>query len=99
MQHLDIYGIIGAVPPFSGYACDVYGNQCVFIGVITTLPVQLILPPPFEMAPAVGFKLIDSTGCEKFAVLYCGEKVFTIKQFQDGDDFFFMDYVIYDFQL
>jgi len=99
MQQLTLYSIVGLVPPFSGYVCDVYGNQCEYVGTIITTPITITLPPSFDMAPAIGFKLIDSTGCEKFMVLYCGEKVVTIKQFQDGDDFFFMDYVIYDFQL
>lgn len=99
MQQLVIYSVTGLTPPFSAYTCDIYGNQCMFVGVITITPITITLPPPFDMAPAIGFKLIDSTGCEKYEVLYCGTKVYTKKQFQDGDDFFFMDYEIYDFQL
>jgi hypothetical protein len=98
MQQLNLYSIVGLVPPFSGYVCDVYGNQCEYIGTITTTPITITLPPSFDMAPAIGFKLIDSTGCEKFMVLYCGGELPRSKQYQDGDYFFFMDYNIYQFQ-
>lgn len=98
MQQLVINSITGLLPPFSGYACDVYGNQCQSIGTITGTPVTIILPSPFDMAPAVGFKVIDTTGCEKFGILYCGVVPPVFKEFQGGDDFFFMDYQIYDFQ-
>jgi len=50
------------------------------------------------MAPAIGFKLIDSTGCEKFGVLPCIDIPPEEKQFQDGDDFYFMDWEIFQFQ-
>ena len=71
MKQLTLNSVIGLVPPFSGYACDVYGNQCEYIGTITSTPVTITLPPPFDMAPTIGFKLIDSTGCEKFEILDC----------------------------
>ena len=98
MTQLTINSIIGLIPPFSGYACDVYGNQCVYIGEITVTPVTLTLPPQFNMAPAIGLKLIDGTGCEKFRILICIDDPLVEKQFQDYDDFFFMDYEIYKFQ-
>ena len=71
MTNLTINSITGLVPPFSGYACDVYGNQCVYIGQITVTPVTITLPPQFDTAPAIGLKLIDSTGCEKLITLIC----------------------------
>lgn len=86
------------VPPFSGYACTIYNVNCVYVGQITTTPTTITLPSQFDMAPAIGFKLVDSTGCEKFDILYCGELPPLEKQFQDGDDFYFMDYQIYQFQ-
>ena len=98
MTNLTINSITGLVPPFSGYACDVYGNQCVYIGQITVTPVTITLPSQFDTAPAIGLKLIDSTGCEKLITLICIEAEPVEKQFQDGDDFFFMDYQIFQFQ-
>jgi hypothetical protein len=86
------------VPPFSGYVCTVYNVGCVYVGQITTTPVTITLPPAFNMAPAIGFKLIDSTGCEKFGVLPCIDIPPEEKQFQDGDDFYFMSWDIYQFQ-
>jgi hypothetical protein len=86
------------VPPFSGYVCTVYNVGCVYVGQITTTPVTITLPPAFNMAPAIGFKLIDSTGCEKFGVLPCIDLPPVEKQFQDGDDFYFMDWEIFQFQ-
>lgn len=98
MTQLTINNIIGLVPPFSGFVCDVYGNQCLYIGTITTFPTTLTLPPQFNMAPAIGLKLIDTTGCEKFRTLICIDDPYIEKKFQDLEDFFFMDYEIYQFQ-
>ena len=98
MTNLIINSIVGLLPPYSGYACDVYGNQCVYIGEIITTPVTITLPPQFDTAPAIGLKLINSTGCEKLITLICIDEGTVEKQYQDGDDFFFMDYEIYQFQ-
>lgn len=98
MTQLTINSIIGLIPPFSGYVCNSYGNNCVYIGEITTTPITLTLPPQFNMVPVVGLKLIDNTGCEKFRALICIDDPLVEKQFQDFGDFFFMDYEIYQFQ-
>jgi hypothetical protein len=71
MNNVTISSITGLVPPFSAYCCNVYGNQCVYIGTITTTPITLTLPSQFNMAPAVGILLIDSTGCERFETFVC----------------------------
>lgn len=71
MTNLIINSIVGLLPPFSGYTCDVYGNQCVYIGEITTTPITITLPPQFYTAPAIGLKLIDTTGCEKLMTFIC----------------------------
>ena len=73
MNNVTISSITGLVPPFSAYCCNVYGNQCVYIGVITTTPITLTLPSQFDMAPAVGILLIDSTGCERFETFVCDQ--------------------------
>lgn len=98
MTQVTINSIVGLIPPYSGFACDVYGNQCVYVGQITVTPITITLPSQFDMAPAIGLKLIDSTGCEKLITLICIEEGTIEKQYQDGDDFFFMDYEIYQFQ-
>jgi hypothetical protein len=58
-------------PPFSGIACDVYGNQCVYIGSGTTFPITFTLPSQFNTAPAIGLYLIDSTGCQTYQNVNC----------------------------
>lgn len=57
--------------PFSGIACDVYGNQCQYIGSATTIPHIFNLPPLFDTAPTLLLKLIDSQGCEISEITNC----------------------------
>jgi hypothetical protein len=97
MTQVTINSVSGFVLPFSGAACNIYGNQCQSIGVITSLPTIITLPSPeFDTAPAFGLLLIDSTGCQVFQVLDC--QIDPQKQFQDGDVYDFMDYEIFQFQ-
>jgi hypothetical protein len=100
MTQLEIVQITGVTLPYDIYICDVYGNQCVLVATINTpIPpgITLTLPPQFDMAPAIGFKIIDIY-CEKFVILYCNDLLSNNKQFQDSDSFFFMNYNIYQFQ-
>jgi hypothetical protein len=86
---------------YNVFVCDVYGNQCVLVAnVVPPQPPTIVLtiPSQFNTAPAVGIKLIDSLGCEIFKIVDCTQQSLTIKQFQDGDDFYFMDNEEYDFQ-
>jgi len=71
MNEITISSISGLTPPFSAYCCNVYGNQCVYVGVINSLPDTILLPPQFNTAPAVGLLLIDPIGCERFEEIYC----------------------------
>jgi hypothetical protein len=98
MTQLIITSITGLTIPYFGYACDVYGNQCQPLGIITTVPTTITLPSQFDMAPAIGLKLTDTNGCEKFSILICDDDFAIKKQFQDYEDFLFMDYEIYKFQ-
>ncbi len=85
---------------YNVFVCDVYGNQCVLITTIpstATFPLIITLPPQFNGAPAVGLKMIDSTGCELFGVIYC-QGINNGKLFEDGEIFLFMDAEIYIFQ-
>jgi hypothetical protein len=86
---------------YNVFVCDVYGNQCVLVAnVVPPQPPTIVItiPPQFNTAPAVSIKLIDSLGCEIFKIVDCTQQYLTIKQFQDGDDFYFMDNEEYDFQ-
>lgn len=84
------------IPPFSGYACDVYGNQCQYIGSGTTFPIAFTLPQQFNTAPALQLTILDSTGCSISEIIYCttGEP----KQFQNFEYFVFMDGDLYQFE-
>ena len=98
MTQIEIIGISGVTLPYELYACDIYGNQCVFIGSGDTVPppsVFFTLPSQFDTAPAIGILMIDNNGCERFYVGYCqvGNKLF-----QDYYNFQFMDFVIYRFE-
>lgn len=99
MTQLQINNVTGLTIPYQIYICDVYGNQCVLVASVNTnIPpsATITLPPQFNTAPAIGVKLND-TFCEKLVIINCNE-LLNHKQFQDGDDFFFMDYSIYQFQ-
>lgn len=100
MTQIQINSITGSAYPYTLYACDVYGNQCVLITTIpstATFPLTIILPPQFNGAPAVGIKIIDSTGCELFGIINC-QGIGKGKLFEDGEIFLFMDADIYIFQ-
>ena len=100
MTQIQINSITGSAYPYTLYARDVYGNQCVLITTIpstATFPLTITLPPQFNGAPAVGIKIIDSTGCELFGIINC-QGIGKGKLFEDGEIFLFMDADIYIFQ-
>jgi len=99
MTAIDITNIIGLTFPYNIYACDVYGNQCILIATINTgvpPPNIIVLPIQFNTAPAVGIKVVTSDGCERFEIVYCSIAV-EQKQFQNDDNFDFMDGSPYQF--
>ena len=74
MTSIILNTITGLNYPYDIYVCDVYGNNCGYISQINTpvpASVEIVLPPPFDMAPAVGIKIITSDGCERFRVIDC----------------------------
>jgi len=86
--------------PYTVYACDSYGNNCVLIAKInTTVPTinTIVLPPQFNTAPQVGLKLISNDGCVKFKVVNCAV-ILGYKQFQDDEFFIFQDNFVYQFE-
>ena len=97
MNYVIISSATGITPPFSGTACDFFGNNCSYIGSGTTFPVTFYLPSQFNTAPVLQLTLTDSTGCSLSEIIYCtieGDP----KQFQNLDYFFFMDGSEYYFQ-
>jgi len=103
MTILEIQGISGGALPINVYACDVYQNQCVLLGVINSeVPPKIIftLPQQFDNVPAFGILLVDDNGCQIFEVAVCSGTGYG-KIFQNTDDdyvFQFMDFVIYQFE-
>ena len=98
-NHVTIYSATTITPPFSGIACDVYGNNCSYIGSGSTFPQVFYLPSQFNTAPTLQLTLIDSNGCTVSEVLYCSPDLPGLpKQFQNLDYFYFMDGDLYEFQ-
>jgi hypothetical protein len=74
MTSILISNILGLTYPYDIYVCDVYGNSCIYVAEVTTsIPptIEILLPPQFDMAPAVGIKIIASDGCERFNWVNC----------------------------
>ena len=92
-----ISSAIGVTPPFCGTACDVYGNNCSYVGSGTTFPITFTLPSQFNTAPALQLTLTDSTGCTLSEIIYCTNEG-QPKQFQNLNYFYFMDGDQYYFQ-
>jgi hypothetical protein len=75
MTSIELTSIVGVLPPYIVYACDIYGASCIPIATISTgvpPPNVIILPPAFAYAPAVGIKISGET-CSRFEVFFCDE--------------------------
>lgn len=70
-NEITVYGVTYLIPPFSGTVCDVYGNQCQYIGSGTTFPITFTLPIEFQTAPAAQLVITDSNGCSISEILNC----------------------------
>ena len=70
MNEIEISSITGVTMPFSAYTCDVYGNNCGYVGSGSTLPIIFTLPSQFNMAPSVFLKLNDGN-CEIIKIINC----------------------------
>jgi len=74
MQTITLNSITGLNLPYTVYACDVFGNNCTVLStVVSTVPptFTFVLPPPFDVIPAIGIKIITSDGCERFEIYNC----------------------------
>lgn len=99
MTAINISTITGLTNPYTIYACNVFGNNCVLIANIqTSVPPTniIVLPPQFNSAPIIGIKVITSNGCELFKTFICGGTL--NKVFQDLEEFLFQDNENYEFQ-
>lgn len=64
-------GTTGLTPPFSGVACDYYGNNCSYVGSGTTTPITFVLPSQFDTAPSINLTITDLSGCTLTQIIYC----------------------------
>lgn len=74
MQTITLNSISGLNLPYTVYVCDVFGNNCTVLStIVSTVPptFTFILPPPFDVIPAIGIKIITSDGCERFEIYNC----------------------------
>jgi hypothetical protein len=75
MNSITINSISLINPDYEIYVCDVYGNNCVFVALVTNaippMSVTLFLPPQFENSAAVGVKIMNEGNCESFEVVLC----------------------------
>lgn len=94
---VNIGSIISGASPFSVWVCDKCGSAgvCQYIDSFTTaeLPYSFTLPEVYETYPTYVIKVRDDNDCE-----YCYDTAEVFKQFQDDDDFDFMDDQHYEFQ-
>ena len=74
MQTITLNSITGLNLPYTVYVCDVFGNNCTVLStVVSTVPptFTFVLPPPFDIIPAIGIKIVTSDGCERFEIYNC----------------------------
>jgi hypothetical protein len=74
MQTITLNSISGLNLPYTVYVCDVLGNNCTVLStIVSTVPptFTFVLPPPFDVIPAIGIKIITSDGCERFEIYNC----------------------------
>jgi hypothetical protein len=74
MQTITLNSITGLNLPYTVYACDVFGNNCTVLStIVSTVPptFTFVLPPPFDVIPSIGIKIITGDGCERFEIYNC----------------------------
>ncbi len=101
MTNLVFSGVTGIALPYNVWGCDIFGNNCILIATInTSIPPTLTiqLPPIFDTYPGLLIKLTNCLDCEYSEFSACDTFFGTIKQFQNGDLFYFMDGLPYIFQ-
>ena len=96
-NQVTILSAVGLTPPFSGTACNVYGNNCFYLGSGSSFPFTFTLPSQFNTAPALLLTITDSVGCTLSEIIYC-ETEGKPKQFQNLEYFFFMGGDQFNFQ-
>jgi hypothetical protein len=100
MTQLIITNVFNFSVPFNIWGCDIYGNNCILIATLNNFippTITLTLPPLFDTYPGLTLKFTNCVNCDHSEFLLC-DLFPTAKQFQDGDVFYFMDGLEYDFQ-
>ena len=101
MTNLVFSGVSGMDIPYNVWGCDIFGNNCILIATIyNPIPPTLTIPlsPIFDTYPGLLIKLTNCSNCDYSEYSVCDLVFGTIKQFQDGDLFYFMDGLPYIFQ-
>ena len=76
MAHqLIISGQTGGTPPYAFYVCDEYMNNCFLLGPTGG---TFTLNTFFSTAQTLLIKIVDSTGCFTFKMVYCPFETFFI---------------------
>jgi len=79
---------ISGTSPFDIYICNDPISTCVYIDTITTTPYTFTIPSLLESLSSYNLKIVDDNNCQVILNLFdCGE----IKQFEDLENFYFMD--------
>jgi hypothetical protein len=77
MTQVRITEISGGTYPISVFISDVYGNNNILLGTISSGPVpptvkyNNVIPAIFNTAPEIMIKLVDNNNCEIFKILDC----------------------------
>ena len=74
-SQLIISGETGGTPPYQFYVCDQYMNNCFLLGPTGG---TFTLNSFFSTAQVLLIKVIDSTGCMTFKLVYCPSDTFFI---------------------
>lgn len=82
------------VLPIDIWVCDSCNGTatCVYLDTTSTLPYTVNIPSEYDTYHTFYIKVIDNLNC-----VFC-ESFSNNKQFQDGEDFDFMDGLPYEFQ-
>ena len=79
MAHqLIISGQTGGTPPYEFYVCDEYMNNCFLLGPTGG---TFTLNTFFSTAQTLLIKIVDSTGCFTFKMVYCPFDTFFCRSF------------------
>lgn len=65
---VEIQSVTGQTP-YDVYLCDPYGNNCIFIDRVSTIPYSFTVPSPYDTFTEYKLKLVDGNNNLIFKVL------------------------------